>query len=192
MSNIVSGKDFIKIDNYTLPKGGFGYSQSGDKVNVYGDNIPRFSLEAGKTTADGEDLATVEEIISFLDDNSFASSTAVSMGIQSITGDLVDNTDAQNPEILLPTWTQVSEKPATFPPAAHNHTISQITDLQTELDGKQPSGFYVTDEDLTLGLAGKADVGDLPSSSQLVPTPPSEGTFVLTSVDGVISWVEQV
>jgi len=35
-----------------------------------------------------------------------------------------------------PTWDEVSGKPTTFPPAAHTHTISQVTGLQAALDGK--------------------------------------------------------
>lgn len=34
-------------------------------------------------------------------------------------------------------WTGVTSKPATFPPQTHNHTISDVTSLQTSLDGKQ-------------------------------------------------------
>jgi len=35
-----------------------------------------------------------------------------------------------------PTWDEVSGKPTAFPPAAHTHTISQVTGLQAALDGK--------------------------------------------------------
>lgn len=38
-----------------------------------------------------------------------------------------------------PTWTQVTSKPATFPPEAHGHAISDVTNLQTTLDGKSPT-----------------------------------------------------
>jgi hypothetical protein len=40
------------------------------------------------------------------------------------------------------TWTKVSGKPAQFPPTAHTHPISDIDNLQTALDGKQPAGSY--------------------------------------------------
>lgn len=33
-------------------------------------------------------------------------------------------------------WTEVSNKPSTFTPSIHSHAISDITDLQTTLDGK--------------------------------------------------------
>lgn len=60
-----------------------------------------------------------------------------------------DITDA--PE--APTWTTLSGKPATFPPTIgttastaaagnHTHTISDVDDLQAELDGKQAAGSY--------------------------------------------------
>lgn len=36
-------------------------------------------------------------------------------------------------------WTSVLNKPSTFPPSAHTHPISDVTDLQTALDGKAAS-----------------------------------------------------
>jgi hypothetical protein len=36
-------------------------------------------------------------------------------------------------------WTSVTDKPTEFPPEAHTHAISDVTNLQTELDGKAAS-----------------------------------------------------
>ena len=36
-------------------------------------------------------------------------------------------------------WNNVLNKPSTFPPSSHSHTISEITNLQTTLDGKASS-----------------------------------------------------
>lgn len=36
----------------------------------------------------------------------------------------------------VPTWAEVSGKPTTFAPSAHTHPISDVTNLQTSLDGK--------------------------------------------------------
>jgi Phage tail repeat like/Chaperone of endosialidase len=36
-------------------------------------------------------------------------------------------------------WGDISGKPATFPPSAHAHPISDVTNLQTTLDGKAPT-----------------------------------------------------
>lgn len=48
-------------------------------------------------------------------------------------------------------WNSITGKPSEFPPSAHTHSISQVVDLQTALDGKQPTGSYVvaTDSRLT-------------------------------------------
>lgn len=35
-------------------------------------------------------------------------------------------------------WDSISGKPSTFPPSAHTHAIADVTDLQGELDGKEP------------------------------------------------------
>lgn len=37
-------------------------------------------------------------------------------------------------------WDDIGDKPATFTPATHEHTINQVTGLQTQLDGKSPTG----------------------------------------------------
>jgi hypothetical protein len=41
-------------------------------------------------------------------------------------------------------WSEISDKPSVFAPAAHTHAIADVTNLQTALDGKQP-----LDSDLT-------------------------------------------
>jgi hypothetical protein len=48
-----------------------------------------------------------------------------------------------------PTWADLADKPATFPPAAHGHPIGQVDGLQAALDGKQPAGSYATTAALT-------------------------------------------
>ena len=40
---------------------------------------------------------------------------------------------------------------------SHTHSISNVTNLQSTLDGKQPKGDYATSKALTDGLAGKAN-----------------------------------
>jgi hypothetical protein len=40
------------------------------------------------------------------------------------------------------TWNAISGKPTSFPPITHNHAISEVTNLQAALDGKQPAGDY--------------------------------------------------
>jgi hypothetical protein len=41
---------------------------------------------------------------------------------------------------VAPDWSVVQNKPATFPPSAHTHPISDVTNLQSSLDGKSPVG----------------------------------------------------
>lgn len=36
----------------------------------------------------------------------------------------------------VPSWTEITDKPSTFTPSSHTHAISDITNLQTTLDGK--------------------------------------------------------
>lgn len=38
-----------------------------------------------------------------------------------------------------PTWNNVSSKPSTFTPSVHTHSISEVTNLQTQLDSRPTS-----------------------------------------------------
>lgn len=83
------------------------------------------------------------------------------------------------PEIPDPTWQNIQNKPSDYPPSththvksqitdfAHSHAISEITNLQTTLNGKQPVGDYATNTALTQGLAGKQPVGDYATNTAL-------------------------
>lgn len=57
-------------------------------------------------------------------------------------------------------WVGMSGTAGTNYPMAsesHTHSISNVTNLQSTLDGKQPKGDYATSKALTEGLAGKAN-----------------------------------
>lgn len=69
------------------------------------------SLETLTTSTD-LNLDTIQEIVDFIQANR--------ADLESISMD----------------WTAIVNKPTTFPPSAHGHTISEVTDLQTNLDSK--------------------------------------------------------
>jgi hypothetical protein len=65
----------------------------------------------------------------------------------------------QNQAIPATDWTAITNKPATFTPSSHSHTISDVTNLQTALDGKASSSHTHAQADvtnLTTDLAAKA------------------------------------
>jgi roadblock/LC7 domain-containing protein len=58
-------------------------------------------------------------------------------------------------------WTAITGKPTTFTPAAHNHPISEVTGLQSALDGKTAIGHThaITDvSGLDVALSGKQPI----------------------------------
>lgn len=64
-------------------------------------------------------------------------------------------------------WADITDKPATFPPSAHNHTIAQVNSLQTSLDAKVPTSRTVNGKALTGNVTlAASDVGAVPSSVQ--------------------------
>ncbi|WP_202969919.1 hypothetical protein, partial [Endozoicomonas atrinae] len=56
----------------------------------------------------------------------------------------------------VPTWSDVTGKPATFTPSAHTHPISDITNLQASLDAKAASSHNHTIANVT-GLQTELD-----------------------------------
>lgn len=59
-------------------------------------------------------------------------------------------------------WSNVKNKPSTYTPSAHTHTIAQITNLQSTLDSKSNNGHthddrYYTESEMDAKLAGKAN-----------------------------------
>ena len=92
-------------------------------------------------------------------------------------------------------WDEITSKPATFTPATHSHAISDITSLQTTLDGKASSSHShaISDvTDLQTTLDGKAasthshaiaDVTDLQTTLDAKAT--SEG--LATEISNLIS-----
>ena len=51
--------------------------------------------------------------------------------------------------VFTPEWDSVLNKPSTFPPDAHDHPISEVTNLQTELDGKAETQHAHLSSDIT-------------------------------------------
>ena len=49
--------------------------------------------------------------------------------------DGASKTDISNASVEDRKWANITGKPSTFPPSSHTHTISQITDLQNQLNG---------------------------------------------------------
>ena len=61
--------------------------------------------------------------------------------------DGASKTDISNASVEDRKWANITGKPSTFPPSSHTHTISQITDLQNQLNGLKspvPTGESIT------------------------------------------------
>jgi hypothetical protein len=57
----------------------------------------------------------------------------------------------QSSPITSVSWSIITDKPETFPPSVHSHAISDVTGLQSALDGKQAAGNY---QPLSAALTG--------------------------------------
>ena len=86
-----------------------------------------------------------------------------------------------------PDWDDVTGKPDTFPPSPHNHPISDITNLQTTLDGKQAlSAKGAVNGYAPLDASAKVPAANLPSYVDDVLEYPNLASFPATGATGVI------
>lgn len=53
-----------------------------------------------------------------------------------------------------PAWSEVTGKPAVFPPASHTHEVGDVDGLTSALEGKQATGDYATTATVT-ALTGR-------------------------------------
>ncbi len=69
------------------------------------------------------------------------------------TGGAVDSVFGRSGAVVAQTgdysWAQIASKPTTFAPSAHTHPISDVTNLQTTLDGKSDDGHTHTYDSIT-------------------------------------------
>ena len=86
--------------------------------------------------------------------------------------DGASKTDISNASVEDRKWANITGKPSTFPPSSHTHTISQITDLQNQLNGlKNDINIVLQSSSIETAVnLTKSRIGDL-------------GTITLPSVD---------
>ncbi len=85
----------------------------------------------------------------------------------------------------VPAWTEVTSKPSTFTPSAHVHPISDVTNLQTTLDGKAATTHSHVIADTTglqTALDAKAATSHTHTASQISDST-AVGRGVLTATD---------
>lgn len=51
-------------------------------------------------------------------------------------GEIIKALQESSGGAITVTWSEIDGKPSTFPPSTHNHTIANVTSLQTSLDAK--------------------------------------------------------
>lgn len=91
-------------------------------------------------------------------------------------------------------WVGMSGTAGTNYPMAsesHTHSISNVTNLQSTLDGKQPKGDYATSKALTDGLAGKANSSHTHTKSQITDFPTIPDAILKNGNRGAIAGYEQ-
>ncbi len=71
---------------------------------------------------------------------------------------------------------------------AHTHPVSDVTGLQTALDGKQPTGDYATNTALTNGLATKAAVSHTHTASNITSVSIAGGHVLAADGTGGSVW----
>jgi hypothetical protein len=81
-----------------------------------------------QTTLDGKALSTHSHSISDI--------TNLQTTLSNKSDTTHNHDSAYRPISYVPSWSEITSKPSTFTPSTHSHAISEITNLQTSLDGK--------------------------------------------------------
>ena len=156
------------------------------KINLdrFQDQLNKFfqkELSDGLQTQATETRRAVSLVSSDLE----TSTNTVNSNISGVS-DLINNhaTNTNNPHLVTASqlnlstlatsgdWSDIDSKPSTFPPEAHTHAISEITNLQSALDDKANSSDVFS-----------GDYDDL-TNKPTIPTVPGNAT---TSADGLMS-----
>ncbi len=73
------------------------------------------------------------------------------------------------------TWADVTSKPTTFAPSAHTHAISDVTNLQTTLDGKASTAVVTTTTNGLMIAADKVKLNGIAASANNYVHPTGDG-----------------
>ena len=87
------------------------------------------------------------------------------------------------------TKNKITDWPSTFPPSSHTHTISQITDLQNQLNGKSSTSHNHDGRYLRVGDIedkGSVTLDSTKSLTTTFPTPSKEGILCKFTVKYII------
>lgn len=83
--------------------------------------------------------------------------------LASLTGEnRLDASAIKNVATGTPTWADITGKPTAFPPETHTHVIADVTNLQTELNGKAATSHTHDAAAVTTGTFESARIPDLP------------------------------
>lgn len=74
-------------------------------VKIRGDNVNPMVIAVDGTTVNGVAVASQADLIEWFEQNSFKTGGGTGEGVQSVSGDLVDNTDPNNPKVNFNTNT---------------------------------------------------------------------------------------
>lgn len=74
-------------------------------VKIRGDNVNPMVIAVDGTTVNGVAVASQADLIQWFEQNSFKTGGGTGEGVQSVSGDLVDNTDPNNPKVNFNTNT---------------------------------------------------------------------------------------
>src|SRR5690554_2942517 len=118
--------------NYTSAKANY-YVPASLLVPFRDNTLSRLtSLESGsatsiETTGSGNAITSVSKSGNTL---TFAKGSTFSLSTH-------NHDTVYKPIGYVPSWSEITDKPSTFAPSAHTHTIANVTGLQSALDGKQ-------------------------------------------------------
>lgn len=100
MFEIITENNCVCINDMLIPKSKYTITRASKGVR-----LDHMDLDYTKTKIDGVQCKSAEYLFNFLKEHAFCNeggASPVTDGVKSVTGSLVDNTDAKNPKVNLP------------------------------------------------------------------------------------------
>lgn len=100
MATIVTNANWLQVDGARLQKGKWDLSLTKAGVRL-SDAGERIDIPYEGTTIDGDIVGSAGELFAFFEAQGFKTGGGTGEGVQSVSGDLVDDTDPNNPKVNM-------------------------------------------------------------------------------------------
>lgn len=160
MAQITTETNWVRVDTALIQKGTRDVIQTGTGVRLQSVGTGAvMDIPVAGSTIDGSPVTDAQELFAFFQAQGFKNGGGAPVeGVQSVTGDAVDNTDPMNPVIGNTAWDDIDGKPAVIAEGATAAAARTAIGLGTA--STQASTAFATAAQGTLAASAVQRVGD--------------------------------